>query len=399
MNNKKVLVGVSGGIAAYKACDLVSKLTQQGADVRVMLTENATKFVSPLTFQALSRNPVYIDTFLEQDPKKIAHIDVADWADIAIIAPATANTIGKIAHGIGDDMLSTTLLATRAETYIAPAMNVNMYNNPAVIRNMKQLEKWGYHFIEPGAGYLACGYVGKGRLEEPQTIIDTIKQHHLNQERLTGKSILISAGPTEEKVDPVRFFTNRSSGKMGYALAEAAAKRGAKVTLVSGPVHLEVTHPNIKRVDVITAEEMYQAMHENFKQSDIVIKAAAVADYRPKHIYDQKMKKQPGDLSIQMERTKDILQSLGEQKESQFVVGFAAETMDPIENGLRKLKGKHLDAIVVNNVAMEGAGFGGDTNIVTYINKQMETSELTIATKAEIADHLLSLIEQDLQVE
>src|SRR5690625_3313617 len=257
IKNKKILLGVSGGIAAYKACDLTSKLTQRGADVRVVMTKSATKFVSPLTFQALSRNPVYIDTFDEKDPNKIAHIDVADWADIALIAPATANIIGKLAHGIGDDMLSTTLLATRAEIYIAPAMNVHMYANPAVIRNMKQLEEWGYHFIEPGAGYLACGYVGKGRLEEPQTIIQTLQEHQRNKAVFAGKKVLVSAGPTREKIDPVRYLTNRSSGKMGFAIAEAAAQLGADVTLVTGPVHLEVTHPSIRRIDITSAEDMY----------------------------------------------------------------------------------------------------------------------------------------------
>ncbi len=399
IKNKKVLLGVSGGIAAYKACDLTSKLTQRGADVRVIMTESATKFVSPLTFQALSRNPVYIDTFDEKDPNKIAHIDVADWAEIAIIAPATANIIGKMANGIADDMLSTTLLATRAEIYIAPAMNVHMYANPAVVQNMKQLEKWGYHFIEPGAGYLACGYVGKGRLEEPKTIIQTIENHQSTSQVLAGKKILISAGPTREKIDPVRFFTNRSSGKMGFALAEAAARFGADVTLVTGPVDLDTQQPTIKRIDVTTAEEMYEAMTKHFSENEIIIKAAAVADYRPKQIFNEKMKKQSDDLNIEMERTKDILQTLGENKTNQFVVGFAAETTNHIENGREKLSRKHLDAIVVNNIATEGAGFEGDTNIVTYINKDLQSEELALAPKRQIAEQILMLIHRDLEDE
>lgn len=401
VRNKNIVLGVSGGIAAYKACALTSKLTQKGANVRVVMTENACQFVSPLTFQALSRNPVYTDTFDEKDPEKIAHIDVADWADLIIIAPATANILGKIANGIADDMLSTVILASKAPVYIAPAMNVNMYAHPAVVKNMRELEQSGYYFIEPGAGYLACGWVGKGRLEEPEKIIEVIEAHQQQQNDLflTGKKVLVSAGPTREKLDPVRFFTNRSSGKMGYAIAEAAADFGAEVTLVSGPTALSLDNQAIHRVDVVTAEEMYKAMHEHFPESDIVIKAAAVADYRPKQIHDQKMKKQDGDLTIEMERTKDILKSLGERKTEQFLVGFAAETNDAIAYGKSKLKKKNLDAIVVNNVAMEGAGFGGDTNIVTYINKFNREIKMERASKRKIAERLLKLIMEDIKDE
>lgn len=399
VNQKNILLGVSGGIAVYKACALASKLTQKGANVKVMMTESAAKFVSPLTFQALSRNPVYIDTFDEKNPKKIAHIDVADWADIAIIAPATANIIGKLANGIADDMLSTTLLATEADVYIAPAMNVHMYAHPAVIQNMKQLEDWGYHFIEPGAGYLACGYVGKGRLEEPESIIEAVESHQLKEQMLAGKKVLISAGPTREKVDPVRFFTNRSSGKMGYALAEVAAELGAEVTLVSGPVSERISHPKVKRVSVLTAEDMYKAMHAHFSDQDIVIKAAAVADYRPKLVHEQKVKKQDGNWQIEMERTKDILKSLGEMKTNQFLVGFAAETNNPLEYGEKKLLQKHLDAIVVNDVSAEGAGFEGDTNMVTYLNKAMHQDEVSIASKREVAARILEFIDRDMKDE
>ena len=399
VNQKNILLGVSGGIAVYKACALASKLTQKGANVKVMMTESAAKFVSPLTFQALSRNPVYIDTFDEKNPKKIAHIDVADWADIAIIAPATANIIGKLANGIADDMLSTTLFATEADVYIAPAMNVHMYAHPAVIQNMKQLEDWGYHFIEPGAGYLACGYVGKGRLEEPESIIAAVESHQLKEQMLAGKKVLISAGPTREKVDPVRFFTNRSSGKMGYALAEVAAELGAEVTLVSGPVSELISHPKVKRVSVLTAEDMYKAMHAHFADQDIVIKAAAVADYRPKLVHEQKVKKQDGNWQIEMERTKDILKSLGEMKTNQFLVGFAAETNNPLEYGEKKLLQKHLDAIVVNDVSAEGAGFEGDTNMVTYLNKAMHQDEVSIASKREVAARILEFIDRDMKDE
>ena len=388
LKNKKVLLAVTGGIAVYKACDLTSKLTQAGAEVRVIMTESACEFVSPLTFQALSRNPVYTDTFDEKDPKKIAHIDLADWAEIAIIAPATANSLSKIANGLGDDMLTTTLLATRATIYVAPAMNVHMYQNQAVIENMQKLTRFGYHFIEPGAGYLACGYVGKGRLEEPTTIIDVIQKHENNKSLLSGKKVLITAGPTREAVDPVRFFSNHSTGKMGFALAEEAANLGADVTLISGPVNLELKNNKIKQIKIITAEEMYQATHKYFVDADIVIKAAAVADYRPKLSHEEKLKKTDDNQVFEMERTKDILKSLGDVKENQFLVGFAAETEDPLANGKIKLNKKNLDAIIINDVSKEGAGFGTDTNVVTYLDKNLKEHSLPLASKEVIAKQI-----------
>lgn len=399
LQNKKILLAVTGGIAVYKACDLTSKLTQAGADVRVIMTESACEFVSPLTFQALSRNPVYTDTFDEKDPKKIAHIDLADWAEIAIIAPATANTLSKIANGFGDNMLTTTLLATRATVYIAPAMNVHMYQNKAVIENMHKLTRFGYHFIEPGAGYLACGYVGKGRLEEPQTIIEVIKQHESEKTLLKGKKVLITAGPTREEVDPVRFFSNRSTGKMGFALAEVAARLGAEVVLVNGPVNLEVKNTNITQINVITAEEMYEAVHKNYDSADIVIKAAAVADYRPKQVHTHKMKKSDGELTFEMERTKDILKSLGEIKENQFLVGFAAETENHLANGKDKLLKKNLDAIVINNVSETGAGFGTETNIVTYLGKDLEEHPFSLNSKEVISEKIFEQIIKTLEDE
>lgn len=397
LQNKNIVLGVTGGIAAYKACALTSKLTQAGADVKVIMSKHATEFVSPLTFQALSRNPVYTDTFDEKDVKKIAHIDLADWADYFIIAPATANVIGKLANGIADDMLSTTLLATQASVYIAPAMNVHMYAHQAVQQNMKQLDAWGYNFIEPGAGYLACGYVGKGRLEEPESIIQVVSDHQSGNRLLEGEKVLISAGPTQESIDPVRFFTNHSSGKMGFALADAAAAAGADVTLVAGPTQEKLANAQIHRVDVITAEEMKQAIEQFFHESDIVIKAAAVADFRPKQTLNEKMKKDGSSWEIKMERTTDILQALGETKTHQFLVGFAAETTDVLEYGKNKLQKKHLDAIVVNDISADGAGFRGNTNIATYINKRMQTEVLSRSTKREMADNIMTLIKRDMK--
>lgn len=397
LKGKKIILGVTGGIAVYKACDLTSKLTQAGADVRVMMTEGATEFVSPLTFQSLSRNDVYVDTFSEINPEKITHIDVADWADIVLLAPATANTISKLANGISDNMLISTLLATTAPVYIAPAMNGDMYKHPAVIENIQKLADWGYHFIEPGAGYLACGYVGKGRLEEPATIIEILKKHLFNTMPLKGKSVLVSAGPTREKIDPVRFFSNRSTGKMGFAIAEAAANLGAEVTLVAGPVDIKVAHPLITQIDVVSAKEMYEAMHAHFSTADIVIKAAAVADYRPKITYDEKLKKQAGNLTIEMERTMDILGSLAEKKTKQYMVGFAAETTNALAFGKGKLTGKKLDAIVINDVSEPGVGFGTDTNQVTYVNKHQKEVTLELASKQSIARQLMLLIDKDLK--
>lgn len=397
LTNKKILLCVTGGIAVYKAVDLTSKLTQQGAQVKVMLTEAATKFVSPLTFQAISRNPVYTDTFDEKDPAVIAHIDLADWPDMIIIAPATANTIAKLANGIGDDMVTTTLLATETPVYVAPAMNVHMYAHPAVQQNMQTLADWGYHFIEPGEGYLACGYVGKGRLEEPQTIVDILRNEQKQEQIFQGKNILITAGPTREKVDPVRFFTNRSTGKMGYALAKAAAQLGANVTLISGPTNETIQDKNVQVIHVVSAEDMYNAVMEQMDKQQIIIKTAAVADYRPKVTFDDKMKKQPGNLQLEMERTKDILQEIGKRKTTQYVVGFAAETKHVITYAKEKLKNKQMDAIVVNDVSQEGAGFATDTNIATFITKDNEQIDLPLATKDAMAHKICRLIVENMK--
>ena len=393
MLDKKILLCVSGGIAVYKAAALTSKLVQAGAKVKVILSESAVKFVSPLTFQALSRNDVYTDTFDEKNPNVIAHIDLADWADLILVAPATANTIGKLANGIADNMITTTLLAATAPVWIAPAMNVHMYDHPAVKKNISILATYGYRFIEPSEGYLACGYVGKGRLEEPEKIVDLIKQHFLKNIslKLKGKTVLITAGPTREKIDPVRFITNHSTGKMGYALAEAAKKEGAKVILVSGPVHLSPPS-GVDIVKVESADEMYHAVMDNFSRADIVIKTAAVADYTPKVSYEHKMKKQPGDKVIELERTKDILFELGIKKRNQILVGFAAETENVEEYALKKLKAKNADMIVANNVKAEGAGFGKDTNIVTLFKRDGTKNELPLMSKLEAAHKIIEEI-------
>lgn len=391
--DKKVLLCVTGGIAVYKAAALTSKLTQEGAHVKVIMSESARKFVTPLTFQALSRNDVYTDTFDEKDSSVIAHIDLADWADIILLAPATANVIGKVANGIADDMISTTLLATEAPVWVAPAMNVHMYAHPAVQKNMETLRSFGYQFIEPGEGYLACGYVGKGRLEEPETIVEHLNRYFgerkSQKQPLKGKKYLITAGPTREAIDPVRYVTNHSSGKMGYALAEEAIEMGAEVTLITGPVNL--TPPFKARViPVESAADMYDAVFEQFDSSDVVIMTAAVADYKPKIYHAQKMKKQPGENVIEFERTKDILKELGENKTHQILVGFAAETNNVEEYARGKLVKKNADMIVANNVTVAGAGFGTDTNIVTIYDKDGSATELPKMSKADIAKSILA---------
>ncbi|MBS4198903.1 bifunctional phosphopantothenoylcysteine decarboxylase/phosphopantothenate--cysteine ligase CoaBC [Bacillus sp. FJAT-49732] len=392
MSEKNILLCVSGGIAVYKACALTSKLVQNGYNVKVIMSESATKFVSPLTFQALSRNEVYTDTFIENNPEVIAHIDVADWADLIIVAPATANMIGKLANGIADDMISTTLLAATAPVWVAPAMNVHMYSHPAVQKNIQTLYQYGHRFIEPGEGYLACGYIGKGRLEEPEKIVELIHSHFNSLPLpLNGKKVLITAGPTKEKIDPVRYVTNHSSGKMGYALAEEAVKMGADVVLVSGADNTEVP-AGVTFLKIESAEDMYNEVMKYYPQVDVVIKSAAVADYKPSLVYDKKVKKQDGNLMIEFERTKDILQELGKNKDRQFLVGFAAETNDLEKYALQKLERKNLDMIVGNNILEAGAGFSGDTNIVTIFHKDKSVKKLPLLSKHETAKEILGEI-------
>ncbi|WP_243289924.1 bifunctional phosphopantothenoylcysteine decarboxylase/phosphopantothenate--cysteine ligase CoaBC [Bacillus sp. FJAT-47783] len=401
MKNKNILLCVTGGIAVYKSAQLTSKLSQKGANVRVMMTQSAQKFVTPLTFQALSRHDVYVDTFEEKHPEVIAHIDLADWADLVLVAPATANIIGKMANGIADDMITTTLLATTAPVWVAPAMNVHMYDHPAVKRNISTLARDGYQFIEPSEGFLACGYVGKGRLEEPEKIVGLMEQYFerlATPSKLYGKHIVVTAGPTREKIDPVRFFTNRSTGKMGYAIAEEAVRKGANVTLISGPTSL--TPPsNVEFIQVESAKDMYEAVIKCYDKADIVIKSAAVADYRPKDVHEEKMKKKGGELQILLERTTDILQELGKRKDKQLLVGFAAETKDVKSYALAKLEKKNLDMIVANNVAEKGAGFGTDTNIVTIFHRDGQETTYPIMSKNKIAEAILKEIESRIRGE
>ncbi|MCM3726001.1 bifunctional phosphopantothenoylcysteine decarboxylase/phosphopantothenate--cysteine ligase CoaBC [Neobacillus cucumis] len=390
---QNILLCVTGGIAVYKAAALTSKLVQAGFNVKVILSESAEKFVTSLTFQALSRNDVYIDTFDEKNPHVIAHIDLADWADLILVAPATANTIGKLACGIADNMITTTLLAATTPVWIAPAMNVHMYDHPAVKKNLAVLAEFGCQFIEPSEGYLACGYVGKGRLEEPEKIVMLIQNYfnHLENKKLKGKTVIITAGPTREKIDPVRFISNHSSGKMGYALAEESVKQGARVILVSGPVSLSAPQ-GVELVKVESAEDMYQAVLKYFDTADVVIKTAAVADYRPKVTFDHKVKKQAGDTNIELERTNDILFELGKRKANQLLVGFAAETDHLEEYAKKKLLNKNADMIVANNVKTEGAGFGTDTNIVTLFKRYGEVIRLPLMSKNEVAVKIIEEI-------
>ncbi|RKL68943.1 bifunctional phosphopantothenoylcysteine decarboxylase/phosphopantothenate--cysteine ligase CoaBC [Salipaludibacillus neizhouensis] len=390
---KKILLCVSGGIAVFKAAALTSKLVQKGYQVKVIMTDSAQEFVTPLTFQALSRDHVYVNTFTEPNPEKIAHIDIADWADLVLIAPATANIISKLAHGMADDMMTTTLLATTAPVMIAPAMNVHMYDHPAVQKNMTLLKEYGYKYIEPNEGYLACGYVGKGRMAEPEDLADMIDHHFISQNNQIwhGKKVLVTAGPTQETIDPVRFFSNRSSGKMGYAIAEMAAARGAEVTLVSGPVSLKEPH-GVSVIPVRSAKDMFDVVHREFAKMDVVIKAAAVADYRPKEIYEQKMKKTNGDLHIEMERTNDILQSLGGKKTSQLLIGFAAESENIEENAKKKIQKKNLDIIAANSIAEKNVGFQVDTNELNLYFSSGKEVAIPLTTKREAANLLLNEI-------
>lgn len=387
----KIVLGVTGGIAVYKAIDLTSKLVQNGHEVRVIMTESAEQFVTPLAFQALSRNPVYTDIFVEHNPAEIQHIALGDWADIMIIAPLTASTLGKIAHGISDNMLTATVLAFTKTIYLAPAMNSNMYNNPAVIDNIQTLLKRGFKFIEPGEGFLACGYIAKGRMSEPLEIMKFIAEDNIEKD-LQGKKVLITAGPTVETIDPVRYLTNRSSGKMGYSLAEAANLRGADVTLVSTDVGIPV--PNgVRHIKTESAQDMFNAVRDNMEQ-DLIIKAAAVADYTPVETYDQKLKKQEGDLTITFKRTEDILKYIGEHKTTQFVVGFAAETEHVEKYARGKLVKKNADVIVANNVGDDSIGFKSNDNAVTMYFKDGTHIDIPKQSKLNIAHEILSHVKE-----
>jgi len=396
LRGRTIVVGVTGGIAAYKAAALVSRLTQRGADVRVIMTESAAKFVAPLTFQTLSRNPVYTDTFDERDPAVVSHIDLADHADLFIVAPATANIIAKMAHGLADDMLSTTLLATTAPILVAPAMNVHMYAHPAVQANLRLLAERGV-FVEPGTGQLACGYVGKGRLAEPETIADTAEALLAEMAReaagghpLAGRRVIVTAGGTVERIDPVRYITNDSSGKMGIAIAEAARDLGADVTLIAARVTAELP-AGVEVVRVESAEDMLRAVMERFDAADVVVKAAAVADYRPAVRRTSKMKKKEDRLTLELEKTPDILAEAGRRKTKQLLIGFAAETDDLEANAMDKLRRKNCDLIVANDVTAPGAGFDVDTNAVSVFDAAGRTAEWKVMPKREIGLRLMRL--------
>ncbi|MGM9534286.1 MAG: bifunctional phosphopantothenoylcysteine decarboxylase/phosphopantothenate--cysteine ligase CoaBC [Intestinibacter sp.] len=392
LKGKTVVIGVSGGIAVYKVCDVVSRLKKLNSDVHVIMTKSACEFVGPLTFQTLSQNYVVSDMF--EDPKtwEVEHVELAKKADLFLVAPATANVIGKIANGICDDMLTTTIAATKAKVLIAPAMNTNMYENPLIQKNISTLKEYGYKFIEPESGRLACGDIGSGKLASPEVIVENIEALLNYEQDLVGRKIIITAGPTIESLDPVRYLTNRSSGKMGYAIAKVAAARGAEVTLVSGKTSLKPSS-NIKKViNITSAEDMYQAVISNLDENDVVIKSAAVADYKPKEYSDKKIKKKDGDLVIELDRNKDIAYEIGKIKKDKILVGFAAETNDLIENAKGKIAKKNMDFIVANNLKESGAGFGTDTNVVSIIEKDGSINKYPMMTKEQVASVILDKI-------
>lgn len=394
LKGKTVVLGVTGSIAAYKMANVASMLIKKHCDVHVIMTQNATNFITPVTFETLTNHKCLVDTFDRNFQFHVAHVSLAQQADCMLIAPASANVIGKIANGIADDMLTTTIMACDAPKIIAPAMNTHMFQNQIVQDNLKKLEHYGYEIIAPAAGRLACGDVGAGKLPSEEVLVECIEKAIAKPKDLAGKKILVTAGPTRESIDPVRFITNHSTGKMGYAIARAAMLRGAEVTLVSGQTNL-TPPPFVNVVSVVSAQDMFEAVRDHFEEQDVIIKSAAVADYRPAKVSDEKIKKKDGDMSIEMERTTDILQYLaGRRREDQFICGFSMETQNMLENSRRKLAKKKLDMIVANNLKVEGAGFGTDTNVVTFITKDQEKT-LERMSKQEVADQLLDFILQE----
>ena len=395
LEGKTALLGVTGSIAAYKIAYLASALKKCRADVHVLMTENATNFINPITFETLTGNKCLVDTFDRNFQFQVEHVSIAKKADVVMIAPASANVIGKLAHGIADDMLTTTIMACKCKKFISPAMNTNMFENPVVQDNLKILEHYGYEVIAPASGYLACGDTGAGKMPEPETLLAYIEREIACKKDLKGKKILVTAGPTQESIDPVRYITNHSSGKMGYAIAKAAMLRGADVTLVSGRTAVELPM-FVNLVPVVTAKDMYEAVTSVSDEQDIIIKAAAVADYRPAKVSAEKVKKSDGQMSIELERTDDILKYLGEhRRDGQFLCGFSMETQNVIGNSRAKLIKKNLDMVAANNVKVEGAGFQGDTNVLTLITQDEEVS-LPLMSKEdaalEILDKILLLI-------
>ena len=388
LKGKTVLLGVTGGIAAYKIANLASALVKLHADVNVIMTQNATNFINPITFESLTGNKCIVDTFDRNFKFKVEHIALAELADVFMVAPASANVIGKIANGIADDMLTTTFMACKKKKILALAMNTNMYENPIVQDNIKKLKAYGMEIIEPATGYLACGTTGSGKLPDEKILLEYILREVAYEKDLSGKTVLVTAGPTREAVDTVRFISNHSTGKMGYAIARCASLRGARVILVSGSVIIE---PPLfaELVPVVSAEDMYNAVMKYKDEADIIIKSAAVADYTPVAVSSEKIKKQDGDMRIELRRTKDILKELGQsRRENQFICGFAMETENLIENAVRKLESKNVDMIVANSLKTEGAGFGTDTNVVTLITKDGKT-ELPLMSKDEVAMKIL----------
>ena len=391
LEGKTVLLGVTGSIAAYKIAYLASALKKQQADVHVLMTRNATNFINPITFETLTGNKCLVDTFDRNFQFQVEHVSIAKKADVVMIAPASANVIGKLAHGIADDMLTTTIMACRCKKFISPAMNTNMFENPIVQDNLKILEHYGYEVIDPAVGYLACGDTGAGKMPEPETLLNYILRECACEKDMKGLKVLVTAGPTQEAIDPVRYITNHSSGKMGYAIAKMAMLRGADVALVSGRTAL-TPPPFVRVVPVVTARDMYEAVTSVSQEQDIIIKAAAVADYRPASVSDEKIKKKDDDMSIALERTDDILKYLGEHKpDGQFLCGFSMETENMIGNSRVKLTRKNLDMVAANNVKMAGTGFQGDTNVLTLITQDEEVS-LPLMSKEDAAGKILDKI-------
>ena len=391
LKGKTVLLGVTGSIAAYKIAYLASALKKLHAQVHVLMTQNATNFINPITFETLTGNKCLVDTFDRNFQFSVEHVSIAKQADVVMIAPASANVIGKLAHGIADDMLTTTSMACKCKKIVSPAMNTNMYENPIVQDNLAILQHYGYEVIEPASGYLACGDTGAGKMPEPEMLLDYILREIAKEKDFLGRKVLVTAGPTQEAIDPVRYITNHSSGKMGYALAKAAMLRGADVTLVSGPCAIEPP-PFVKLVPVVTAKEMFDAVTSVSFEQDIIIKAAAVADYRPANVYEDKVKKHEEQMSIKLEKTDDILGYLGEHRlPGQFLCGFSMETQNMLGNSRAKLGKKHLDMVAANNLKVAGAGFQGDTNVLTLITQDEDVS-LQLMSKEDAANVILDKI-------
>jgi len=395
LENKKIVLGITGSIAAYKACLLARLLIKKGAEVQVVMTPAAKEFITPLTLATLTQKPVVSEFFDRRDGSWHSHVSLGLWADVMLIAPASASTIGKMANGIADNMLVTTYLSMKAPVFVAPAMDLDMYAHPSTQQNLQKLQSYGNHIIEPGTGFLASNLEGKGRMEEPERIVAALEQYFQGQQRLAGKKVLITAGPTYEKIDPVRFIGNYSSGKMGFALAETCAEQGAEVTLISGPVTLQTKHPAIRRIDVESAADMYEAAIKNFPKTDIAILCAAVADFTPKVTADKKIKRKGDNLKLELQPTQDIAAALGAiKKKKQMMVGFALETDNELKNAREKMERKNLDFIVMNSLQDKGAGFRVDTNKVTIIDRHNDLTAYDTKSKKEVAQDIIEFLIQ-----